>query len=237
MESYKKALALALALLTGALATPWAQASYLHVRPAVAGAAASEDEHRRTPWHEEREHGTYRGNTSAASGYGDDGRHCKYDANAGVVYEDVEMVMTETHFTDWFYIGEAGTYEGTLTDFSFPASFSAIGLSIGTSSELLAKIEGPGTFAFDAEPGRYFLSLFAKTDEVAMFGQYGIKIVASSDGNSPVPLPSGVFLFGSVRVCSAWPASHDPVRTKPDRRIRSARIPGAHPCRACITSS
>lgn len=195
MNGYKTAAA-ALTLL-GSLAAGAAQASYLHLRPASLDGDRSDDAFRRTPNHGEPWHWKDRSRSGENGELDYDWGHCQYDEHSGVVYEDVQMVMSETHFTDWLYIREAGTYQGTLTDFGFPAPFSRLGLSINTGTSLLASLEAPGTFVFDAEPGRYYLSLFAVTDEETGYGQYGIKIAALSDEVSEVPLPSGLILLGS----------------------------------------
>lgn len=172
-----------------------AQASHLHLRPAAGVDATEQEDYGYSPWQHER--GEREPWNRSLGDWRDGDRHCKYDDKSGVVYEDVRLVKTETYYTDWLYIDTAGSYRGTLTDFEFPAPLSALGLSIATATELLVSIDGPGEFTFDAEPGKYYLSLFAVADEEREFGQFGIQILADSGGAAPVPLPSGMLLLGS----------------------------------------
>ena len=108
-----------------------------------------------------------------------------------VVYDRVELFQTQAYFTDTFEISEAGSYKATLTDFEFPAPMIATGISVTTATDLLGSLLAPGSFNFDATPGKYFVSFigFADTD-VPQLGQYGIEI-------SQVPIPAAIWLFGS----------------------------------------
>jgi len=134
-----------------------------------------------------------------------------------VVYEKVELFRKKTWFTDSFYIDTAGTYQATLTDFEFPNPLRYSGLNITSATDSLGKLFGPGSFTFDADPGKYYVSFFAKAgngkgysmpwdrwdmDEYDYpkhgrygnkLGQYGIEIAMVS----AVPVPAAVWLFGS----------------------------------------
>lgn len=109
-----------------------------------------------------------------------------------VVYDRVELFKTETVFTDNFVLHEAGRYRATLTDFEFPAPMSSASMSITTATEMLGSLMAPGSFTFDAIPGKYFVSFFGFANESTstQFGQYGIEI-------QDVPVPTAVWLFGS----------------------------------------
>ena len=108
-----------------------------------------------------------------------------------VVYDKVELFQTETFFTDMFEISEAGSYNATLTDFEFPAPMIATGMSVTTATDLLGSLLAPGSFNFDATPGKYFVSFFGFADVSApQLGQYGIEI-------SQVSVPAAIWLFGS----------------------------------------
>jgi hypothetical protein len=108
-----------------------------------------------------------------------------------VVYDKVELFQTEVFFTDMFEISEAGSYKAILTDFKFPVPMVATGMSVTTATNLLGSLLAPGSFNFDATPGKYFVSFFGFADPSApQLGQYGIDI-------SQVPIPPAVWLFGS----------------------------------------
>ena len=108
-----------------------------------------------------------------------------------VVYDKVELFQTEVFFTDMFEISEAGSYKAILTDFKFPVPMVATGMSVTTATNLLGSMLAPGSFNFDATPGKYFVSFFGFADPSApQLGQYGIDI-------SQVPIPPAVWLFGS----------------------------------------
>lgn len=84
-----------------------------------------------------------------------------------VVYEKVDMVSHNVHFTDSFSVDTQGTYRATLTDFKFPNPLAASGLDVTTSITSLGKISGPGSFTFDADPGNYYVSLFASVAPIS----------------------------------------------------------------------
>lgn len=108
-----------------------------------------------------------------------------------VVYDKVELFQTEAFFTDIFNISEAGSYKATLTDFEFPMPMVATGMSVTTATDLLGSLLAPGSFNFDAMPGKYFVSFFGFADTAApQLGQYGIEI-------TQVSVPAAVWLFGS----------------------------------------
>lgn len=108
-----------------------------------------------------------------------------------VVYDKVELFQTEAFFTDIFNISEAGSYKATLTDFEFPMPMVATGMSVTTATDLLGSLLAPGSFNFDAMPGKYFVSFFGFADTAApQLGQYGIEI-------RQVSVPAAVWLFGS----------------------------------------
>lgn len=132
--------------------------------------------------------------------------------NSKVVFEKVELFKKKTWFTESFYIDTAGTYQTTLTDFEFPNPLKYSGLNITTATDSLGKLLGPGSFTFDAEPGKYYVSFFARASYKPLWsmdmeeygwgydhygnklGQYGIEI---SMLPSAVPVPAAVWLFGS----------------------------------------
>ena len=108
-----------------------------------------------------------------------------------VVYDKVELFQTGVFFTDMFEISEAGSYKATLTDFEFPIPMVATGMSVTTATDLLGSLLAPGSFNFDATPGKYFVSFFGFADTSApQLGNYGIEI-------SQIPIPAAVWLFGS----------------------------------------
>jgi len=118
----------------------------------------------------------------------------------GVIFERVSFLKGEDYFTDELRIGEAGTYQVTLTDFQFPDPLMALGIDITSATESFGSLIGPGSFTFEADPGEYYLSLFGKAADL---GQYGIQvarydILISEPGNvSAVPVPAAAWLFGS----------------------------------------
>jgi len=113
-----------------------------------------------------------------------------------VVYDQVELFQAETIFTDSFEIFDAGSYMATLTDFEFPEPMIESGMSVVSATKLLGSLKAPGSFNFDAMPGKYFVTFYGFADVSApQLGQYGIEI--SSVEISQVPVPAALWLFGS----------------------------------------
>ena len=118
-------------------------------------------------------------------------------STAESIFEDVSIFSGSKFFTESFRIDAPGAYQAILTDFIFPDPLDRIGINITTATESLGILREPGVFTFDANPGDYFVSFFGKAHRL---GQYGISISragGSSIASSPVPLPAGVWLFGS----------------------------------------
>lgn len=116
----------------------------------------------------------------------------------GNPYQDVGFVgkkgITETNV---FEIALAGTYQATLTDFHFPEPFDVIQLIVTSATEEYGRLTAPGTFFFNADPGRYFLSLWGETGSDFKLGLYGIEIAYVSNV-APVPLPPAALLLVSA---------------------------------------
>lgn len=117
-----------------------------------------------------------------------------------VVFQRVSFLTGDGLFTDNFSIDTAGTYQVTLTDFAFPNPMLETGINITSATESFGSLIGPGSFAFDAAPGDYYLSFFGKATGLAQYGieiaQYGIQI--SQIGNaSAVPVPATAWLFST----------------------------------------
>ncbi len=118
----------------------------------------------------------------------------------GVIFEKVSFLAGSGYFTDRFSIDSAGSYQVTLTDFSFPQPFVEMGLNITSATQSFGSVIGAGSFSFDADPGDYYLSFFGEAPDLGQYGieiaQYGIQI--SQPGNvSAVPVPAAAWLFGS----------------------------------------
>lgn len=116
----------------------------------------------------------------------------------GNPYQDVGFVgkkgIAETNV---FEIALAGTYQATLTDFHFPEPFDVIQLIVTSATQEYGHLDAPGTFFFNADPGRYFLSLWGETGSDFKLGLYGIEIAYVSNV-APVPLPPAALLLVSA---------------------------------------
>lgn len=116
----------------------------------------------------------------------------------GNPYQDVGFVGKKgIAETDAFEIALAGTYQATLTDFHFPEPFDVIQLIVTSATEEYGRLTAPGTFFFNADPGRYFLSLWGETGSDFRLGLYGIEIAYVSNV-APVPLPPAALLLVSA---------------------------------------
>jgi hypothetical protein len=121
---------------------------------------------------------------------------------ATVVYEDVGFISGTEYYSHSFTVESAGTYEATLTDFVFPASFSELGFAMTTSTDTLFELDGPGSFQFAASPGTtYYASVFGVAGGALDLGLYGIDISNITAAGVPsVPLPGTLLMMASSLV-------------------------------------
>ena len=120
-----------------------------------------------------------------------------HSANAAnVVYEDVGFIKGEEESTSQFSILHAGTYEATLIDFIFPATFDVLSFQLteGSPSPLFEvnHLEKNGSFTFEANAGTYYANLWGVAGGAHEIGLYGLQI---SQLSSVVPLPPAILLF------------------------------------------
>jgi hypothetical protein len=88
-----------------------------------------------------------------------------------------------------FTITAGGNYLATLSDLSFgPLGFSALLMSVSSSTNILADTSSPGSFSFTASPGNYFANVIGLP--TGLGGIFGIQI-------SQVPIPAAAYLLGS----------------------------------------
>lgn len=109
----------------------------------------------------------------------------------GSVFEDIGIFANKTYFTHDFEIEEGGLYQVTLTDFEFPRPLKLLGLNLTSATDSFGALTEAGSFTFDADPGKYFVSFYGKARHL---GQYGIEVAMVT---SPVPVPAAAWLFGS----------------------------------------
>ena len=73
----------------------------------------------------------------------------------------------------------AGRYDVTLADGQWPAPFGTLALVLTSNGQLIGKIYGGGTFAFDAVPGRYLTSFIATPAPSQTAGFYSLNVQSS----------------------------------------------------------
>jgi hypothetical protein len=116
-------------------------------------------------------------------------------------YEQVEFFRGSYATITPFSILAAGKYEFSLTDLGFPNVLKDLGAAVTTSGNKLGQLLGTGSMIFDAQPGKYYLSLFANTFEARDLGLFGLNLHALSGTGVPtpsaVPVPGALWLFGS----------------------------------------
>lgn len=112
-------------------------------------------------------------------------------------YDQVEFFRGSYASITGFTILSADTYKLSLTDLGFPGTLKDIGAAVTTSSGKLGEILGTGSMLFSAQPGKYYLSIFADTLRYCDLGQFGLNLQAVSGAPSAVPVPGALWLFGS----------------------------------------
>lgn len=117
-----------------------------------------------------------------------------------VVYENVDIVNKFKFQTNSFSIATGGTYQATLSDFSFLDAFSKMGLAITSSTQLMGKITGPGSFTFNASPGTYYASFAGIAGNPSKVSTYGVNVAMVPEAGTWAMMIAGVGLVGwSVR--------------------------------------
>lgn len=114
-------------------------------------------------------------------------------------YEDVGFLSGTAGVTNAFDVALAGSYRATLTDFKFPDAFQALQLIVTSSTQEYGRITSPGSFLFDATPGRYYVSVTGDAGDAFDLGLYGVWIGAALDAPpAPVALPEAGLLMASA---------------------------------------
>ena len=114
-------------------------------------------------------------------------------------YDQVEFFRGGYASIAGFTILSADTYKLSLTDLGFPGMLKDVGAAVTTSTGKLGEIIGTGSILFTAEPGKYYLSIFADTLRYCDLGQFGLNLQATSGIPDPsaVPVPGALWLLGS----------------------------------------
>lgn len=95
---------------------------------------------------------------------------------------------------------EPGAYRLTLTNFSFPGTFDAVGVMVSSAKQNIVdiisydKLESLSKL-FNVDGGSYYLSIFAISDRQLNLGTLGLAF--ESAGTSEVPLPPALVLLMS----------------------------------------
>jgi hypothetical protein len=114
-------------------------------------------------------------------------------------YQDVGLGFGVSGKVDPFDIGAAGAYQVSLADFAFPAdTFESLRLIITSATAEYGRLDGPGSFLFNADPGHYFVSLAWDTAGGFDMGLYGVEIAQA------VPIPSSALLLLSALGLLVW---------------------------------
>lgn len=121
--------------------------------------------------------------------------------------------MVKTVQGTWAYntkvtFDEPGAYRLTLTNFSFPAAFDAVGVMVSTASQKVVDIvsyDSIGSLSklFDASQGAYYLSIFAVSDRTLDLGTLGIAFESANSSEVPLP-PALVLLMSGVMTLMAF---------------------------------
>jgi hypothetical protein len=100
-------------------------------------------------------------------------------ASAQLVFDKVQSVSATAALFDsrTINLGVSASFDVSLTDLGFPASFTNLSLVVSQGSEILGKIYGGGMFSFPGTPGSYQLTFVATPGAMQQFGLYGVSIV------------------------------------------------------------
>jgi hypothetical protein len=115
-------------------------------------------------------------------------------------YQDVGFISGTGGVTNAFDIALAGSYQAKLTDFKFPDAFQTLQLIVTSATDEYGRITEPGSFSFDATPGRYYVSVMGKAHPPFDLGLYGVWIGAAAvqPPVAPVAIPAAGLLMLSA---------------------------------------
>lgn len=113
-----------------------------------------------------------------------------------------ELFTGEFYSYKSFDVDHAGRYELVLSDTTIgnnqPGSLlRKLTARVTTRDEKLANLHGAGSVLLDLQPGRYYLSLFAKAYAPDMGAGAGLTLRLREDTPTAVPEPAALWLFGS----------------------------------------
>jgi len=103
---------------------------------------------------------------------------------------------------------EPGAYRLTLTNFSFPATFDAVGVMVSTAKQGIVDIvsyDSLGSLSklFSVDQGSYYLSIFAISDRQLNLGTLGVAFESVPASEVPLP-PALVLLMSGVMTLMAF---------------------------------
>jgi len=103
---------------------------------------------------------------------------------------------------------EPGAYKLTLTNFSFPGAFDAVGVMVSTAKQNIVDIVSYDRIEslsrlFNVNEGAYYLSIFAISDRQLNLGTLGVAFQAADPSEVPLP-PALVLLMSGAMTLMAF---------------------------------
>lgn len=122
--------------------------------------------------------------------------------------EMVKTVQGTWAFNTTVNFDEPGAYKLTLTNFSFPTAFDAVGVMVSTAKQKVVDIvsyDNMGSISklFNVDGGAYYLSIFAVSDRQWNLGSLGIAFETPSASEVPLP-PALVLMMSGVMTLVAF---------------------------------
>ncbi len=103
-------------------------------------------------------------------------------------------------------VGQAGDYNVTLTDLEFPTSFANLAVVVSQGSQIIGKIYGGGTFAFNVTSGTYVLTFVATPSTTAAlpandnYGLYAVNITSAAPTITFTGSPTSIAAGAAVQL-------------------------------------
>jgi hypothetical protein len=123
--------------------------------------------------------------TPPSSGDGIFGVTVQTSGSSPQVLLDQTQAVGGVFTTSTVTVGTSGNYSATLTDLGFPSSFQNLAVAVSRGSQVVGKIYGGGTFAFNVTPGQYVFSYIttptttSATASLNNYGLYAINVASS----------------------------------------------------------